>query len=57
MQPWFFATAGPGTINMQLGVADATINSTPMVAILTQVGRDYQFEESHQYVDPVSGLL
>ena len=48
------ATLGPGAINMQLGVADATTNSTPMVAISAQVGHDRQFKESHQYVDLVS---
>src|SRR6201996_1937522 len=48
------ATLGPGAINMQLGVADATTNSTPMVAISAQVGQDRQFKESHQYVDLVS---
>jgi acetolactate synthase I/II/III large subunit len=48
------ATLGPGAINMQLGVADATTNSTPMVAISAQVGEDRQFKESHQYVDLVS---
>lgn len=47
-------TLGPGAINMQLGVADATTNSTPMVAISAQVGEDRQFKESHQYVDLVS---
>jgi acetolactate synthase-1/2/3 large subunit len=47
-------TLGPGAINMQLGVADATTNSTPMVAISAQVGQDRQFKESHQYVDLVS---
>ncbi|KZS74571.1 acetolactate synthase [Mycobacterium kansasii] len=47
-------TLGPGAINMQLGVADATTNSTPMVAISAQVGHDRQFKESHQYVDLVS---
>jgi acetolactate synthase I/II/III large subunit len=47
------STLGPGAINMQLGVADATTNSTPMVAISAQVGQDREFKESHQYVDLV----
>jgi acetolactate synthase I/II/III large subunit len=33
------ATLGPGAINMQLGVADATTNSTPMVAMFAPVTR------------------
>jgi acetolactate synthase I/II/III large subunit len=48
------ATLGPGAINMQLGVADATTNSTPLVAISAQVGQNRQYKESHQYVDLVS---
>ena len=48
------STLGPGAINMQLGVADATTNSTPLVAISAQVGQDREFKESHQYVDLVS---
>ncbi|OBH55302.1 acetolactate synthase [Mycobacterium colombiense] len=48
------ATLGPGAINMQLGTADATTNSTPLVAISAQVGHDREFKESHQYVDLVS---
>jgi acetolactate synthase I/II/III large subunit len=48
------ATLGPGAINMQLGVADATTNSTPLVAISAQVGADREYKESHQYVDLVS---
>jgi acetolactate synthase-1/2/3 large subunit len=48
------ATLGPGAINMQLGVADASTNSTPVVAISAQVGQDRQYKESHQYVDLVS---
>src|ERR1700739_300899 len=48
------ATLGPGAINMQLGVADATTNSPPLVAISAQVGQNRQFKESHQYVDLVS---
>ena len=47
------ATLGPGAINMQLGVADATTNSTPLVAISAQVGQDREYKESHQYVDLV----
>ncbi|WP_255309352.1 thiamine pyrophosphate-binding protein, partial [Mycobacterium malmoense] len=48
------STLGPGAINMQLGVADATTNSTPLVAISAQVGHEREFKESHQYVDLVS---
>lgn len=48
------ATLGPGAINLQLGVADATTNSTPLVAISAQVGEDRQYKESHQYVDLVA---
>src|SRR6202048_3047961 len=48
------ATLGPGAINMQLGVADATTNSTPLVAIAAQVGQDREYKESHQYVDLVT---
>src|SRR5271166_2933415 len=48
------ATLGPGAINMQLGVADATTNSTPLVAISAQVGQDREYKESHQYVNLVA---
>lgn len=48
------ATLGPGAINMQLGVADATTNSTPLVAISAHVGQDREYKESHQYVDLVT---
>lgn len=48
------ATLGPGAINMQLGVADAMTNSTPLVALSAQVGLDRIFKESHQSVDLVS---
>jgi acetolactate synthase-1/2/3 large subunit len=37
-----------------LGVADATTNSTPVVALSAQVGMDRKFKESHQGVDLVS---
>ncbi|MCP2341938.1 acetolactate synthase large subunit [Actinomadura rupiterrae] len=48
------ATLGPGAINLQLGVADAQTNSTPVVAISAQVGLDRIYKESHQIVDLVS---
>jgi acetolactate synthase-1/2/3 large subunit len=48
------ATLGPGAINLLLGVADATTNSTPVVALSAQVGRSRSFKESHQGVDLVS---
>lgn len=48
------ATLGPGAINLLLGVADATTNSTPLVAISAQVGMNRAYKESHQSVDLVS---
>jgi acetolactate synthase-1/2/3 large subunit len=48
------ATLGPGAINLQLGVADAHTNSTPLVALSAQVGRDRSYKESHQFIDLVS---
>jgi acetolactate synthase-1/2/3 large subunit len=48
------ATLGPGAINLLLGVADATTNSTPLIAISAQVGMRRSFKESHQGVDLVS---
>ena len=48
------ATLGPGAINLLLGVADATTNSTPVLAISAQVGMDRSYKESHQSVDLVS---
>ncbi|HEV7761130.1 MAG TPA: acetolactate synthase large subunit [Acidimicrobiales bacterium] len=48
------ATLGPGAINLLLGVADATTNSTPVVALSAQVGMDRTFKESHQGVDLVA---
>jgi acetolactate synthase I/II/III large subunit len=47
------ATLGPGAINLQLGVADAQTNSTPLVALSAQVGLDRIYKESHQAVDLV----
>src|SRR5579862_3422891 len=47
------ATLGPGAINLLLGTADATTNSTPVVALSAQVGMNRAFKESHQGVDLV----
>jgi acetolactate synthase-1/2/3 large subunit len=48
------ATLGPGAINLLTGVADATTNSTPVVALSAQVGMHRSYKESHQGVDLVS---
>ena len=47
------ATLGPGAINLLLGVADATTNSTPLLALSAQAGLNRIFKESHQVVDLV----
>ncbi|HKN96488.1 MAG TPA: acetolactate synthase large subunit [Pseudonocardiaceae bacterium] len=47
------ATLGPGAINLLLGTADATTNSTPLIALSAQVGMHRSFKESHQGVDLV----
>ena len=47
------ATLGPGAINLLLGTADATTNSTPLIALSAQVGMARSFKESHQAVDLV----
>src|SRR5579859_2032335 len=44
------ATLGPGAINLLLGTADATTNSSPMVALSAQVGLNRIYKESHQSV-------
>jgi acetolactate synthase I/II/III large subunit len=48
------ATLGPGAINLLLGVADATTNSTPVLALSAQVGMGRSYKESHQRVDLVA---
>jgi acetolactate synthase-1/2/3 large subunit len=47
------ATLGPGAINLLLGTADATTNSTPLVALSAQVGLNRIYKESHQGIDLV----
>jgi acetolactate synthase-1/2/3 large subunit len=45
------ATLGPGAINLLLGVADAQLDSSPLVAISAQAGLNRTFKESHQSID------
>jgi acetolactate synthase I/II/III large subunit len=47
------ATLGPGAINLLLGVADAQLDSSPLVAISAQAGLNRIFKESHQSIDLV----
>ncbi|MFJ9350967.1 acetolactate synthase large subunit [Streptomyces sp. NPDC101237] len=48
------ATLGPGAINLLLGVADATTNSAPLVALAAQGSLRRLHKESHQVIDLVS---
>jgi acetolactate synthase-1/2/3 large subunit len=48
------ATLGPGAINLMLGIANAQLDSHPLVAITAQAGLDRIYKESHQFVDLVS---
>src|SRR6202051_3847067 len=48
------ATLGPGAINLLLGTADATTNSTPLIALSAQVGMNRRFKHSPQIVDLAS---
>ncbi len=48
------ATLGPGAINLLLGIANAQLDSHPLVALTAQAGLDRLYKESHQVVDLVS---
>ncbi|MEP6476967.1 MAG: acetolactate synthase large subunit [Actinomycetota bacterium] len=48
------ATLGPGAINLMLGIANAQLDSHPLVAIVAQAGLGRIYKESHQFVDLVS---
>lgn len=48
------ATLGPGALNLVLGIANATLDSHPLVALMAQAGLDRSYKESHQFVDLVS---
>lgn len=45
------ATLGPGATNLLTGVADATLDRAPLVAITGQAGLERIHKESHQYID------
>ena len=45
------ATLGPGAINLMLGIANAHLDSHPLVAITARAGLDRINKESHQAVD------
>jgi acetolactate synthase-1/2/3 large subunit len=47
------ATLGPGAINLMLGIANAQLDSHPLVAITAQAGLNRIYKESHQFVDIV----
>ncbi|MDP9184741.1 MAG: acetolactate synthase large subunit [Actinomycetota bacterium] len=48
------ATLGPGALNLILGIADAQLDSHPLVALMAQAGLNRLYKESHQVVDLVS---
>lgn len=48
------ATLGPGAINLMLGIANAQLDSHPLVAIAAQAGLNRIYKESHQFVDLIS---
>src|SRR5438093_2892473 len=50
----YLATLGPGAINLLLGVANAQLDSHPLVALTAQAGLDRLYKESHKVVDLVS---
>ncbi|WP_242634632.1 acetolactate synthase large subunit [Bacillus timonensis] len=47
------ATLGPGATNLLTGIACATLDHSPVVAITGQAGFERQHKESHQYLDIV----
>jgi acetolactate synthase-1/2/3 large subunit len=48
------ATLGPGALNLMLGIANAFLDSHPLVALMAQAGLDRTYKESHQFVDLVT---
>lgn len=45
------ATLGPGATNLMTGVADATMDHSPVVALTGQISLGGMHKESHQYLD------
>jgi len=45
------ATLGPGATNLITGIASATLDHSPVVAITGQAGLERQHKHSHQYLD------
>jgi acetolactate synthase-1/2/3 large subunit len=50
-----FATSGPGATNLVTGIADAFMDSTPLVAITGQVGRPFIGKDAFQEID-ITGI-
>ena len=50
-----FATSGPGATNLVTGIADAYLDSTPIVAITGQVGRPFIGKDAFQEID-ITGI-
>jgi acetolactate synthase I/II/III large subunit len=48
------STLGPGATNLMTGVADASLDKSPMLAITGQAGLERIQRESHQYLDVVN---
>jgi acetolactate synthase I/II/III large subunit len=49
------ATSGPGATNLVTGIADAYMDSTPLVAITGQVGRPFIGKDAFQEID-ITGI-
>jgi acetolactate synthase-1/2/3 large subunit len=47
------ATLGPGATNLATGIADATLDHAPMVALTGQVELSAMHKETHQFIDIV----
>jgi acetolactate synthase-1/2/3 large subunit len=50
------ATLGPGATNLITGIADATLDYAPLVAITGQAGLERTHKDLHQYIDVVQML-